>query len=136
MSIVPLALVAAALAQPAGSIVPLWDGKAPHAVGDSAADKPNLTVHLAPKDKATGTAVVICPGGGYGFLADDHEGKQVAEFLNGLGVHAFVLQVPDRREGPPRPARPGPAGRTPSGRSGSSGRRRPDYGIDPNRVGI
>jgi acetyl esterase/lipase len=36
--------------------------------------------------------VVVCPGGGYGVLASDHEGKQVAEWLNSLGVSAFVLQ--------------------------------------------
>jgi acetyl esterase/lipase len=40
----------------------------------------------------TGTAVIVCPGGGYAFLADNHEGKQVAEWLNSLGVAAFVLK--------------------------------------------
>ena len=96
-------------------VLSLWPGKAPHAVGDSKwrqADRHRLP---GPEGhKANGTAVVICPGGGYGFLADDHEGKQVAEFLNKLGVTAFVLQVPHRHEGPPRPAAAGPARRRPA----------------------
>ena len=57
-----------------------------------AKDKPTLTVWLAPADKANGCAVVVCPGGGYGHLAVDHEGKQIAEFLNSLGVSAFMLK--------------------------------------------
>ena len=99
--------------------VPLWDGKAPHAVGDSDADKPSLTVFRA--EKANGAAVVVCPGGGYGFLADDHEGKQVAEFLNTLGVTAFVLKYRIVTKDRPGPLAPGAARRTPSGRSGSCG---------------
>src|SRR5438874_4966272 len=97
-------LVASLAAQPTDiTTVALWDGKAPHAVGDSAADKPTIAVYRLPADKANGTAVVICPGGGYGFLADDHEGKQVAEFFNRLGVTAFVLKyriVTKDRPGP------------------------------------
>src|SRR4051812_34600691 len=80
------------LSQTPAPIVSLWDGKAPLAVGDSSDNKPHLHVYLAPKEKATGAAAVICPGGGYGHLAMDHEGKQVAEFLNSLGIHGFVLQ--------------------------------------------
>lgn len=97
----PLALLA--LAQPARE-KPLWpDGQVPLAVGASAADVPALTVFSAPKETAHGRAVVICPGGGYGFLADVHEGRQVAEFFNGLGFTAFVLKyriVTKDRPGP------------------------------------
>lgn len=104
-----LLLASAALAQPpAGTVVPLWPGKAPLAVGDSDFDKPSMSVHLAPKDQATGAAVVICPGGGYAFLAADHEGKQVADFFNKQGVHAFVLKY--RIVGKDRP---GPLGQAP-----------------------
>ena len=88
--------------------IPLWDGKAPHAVGDTATDKPALAYLAAPKDKANGTAVVVCPGGGYGGLAMDHEGKQVAEFLNGLGVHAFVLKYRTANKERPGPLHPAP----------------------------
>ena len=70
----------------------LWPQGAPGTVGDEAQDKPKLTLYRAPAASASGTAVVICPGGGYRTLASDHEGKQVAEWLNSLGVSAFVLQ--------------------------------------------
>ena len=76
-----------------GNTIPLWPGGVPGAVGtDPARDVPTLTIALAPADKATGAAVVICPGGGYGGLAADHEGTQVAEWLNELGISAFVLK--------------------------------------------
>ncbi len=70
----------------------LWPAGAPGAVGQEDGDKPTLTIWKAPADKWNGAAVVICPGGGYGFLAVDHEGKQVAEFLNTLGVTAIMLK--------------------------------------------
>ncbi|WP_046375208.1 alpha/beta hydrolase [Spirosoma radiotolerans] len=53
---------------------------------------PTLTVYLPPKGKATGTAVMICPGGGYGILAASHEGSDVARWFNDMGVAAFVLK--------------------------------------------
>ncbi|WP_231426685.1 alpha/beta hydrolase [Pedobacter sp. Leaf250] len=53
---------------------------------------PTLTVFEAPKDIATGTAVIICPGGGYGALAFSHEGTDVAKRFNAIGVTAFVLK--------------------------------------------
>jgi acetyl esterase/lipase len=86
--------LAAALAQaPAERQVELlWPGGAPGAVGSEPADKPNLTVFPAPVAHATGTAVIVCPGGGYGALATDHEGNQIARWLNSLGITAFVLQ--------------------------------------------
>jgi acetyl esterase/lipase len=101
------AVLALFLAQPPAGPTPLWAGKAPGAVGDSPADRPEITAFLAPKDRAVGKAVVICPGGGYGFLADDHEGRQPAEFLNGLGLDAYVLKyriVTKDRPGPLHPA--------------------------------
>jgi len=54
--------------------------------------EPTIDIYLAPKGKATGTAVVVLPGGGYGSLAMDHEGKQIAEFYNAHGVAAFVTR--------------------------------------------
>ena len=53
---------------------------------------PTLDYYPAPKGAANGTAAVICPGGGYAILAIEHEGKQIAEWLNGLGITAFVLK--------------------------------------------
>jgi acetyl esterase/lipase len=95
-------------ANPAGgdAVIALWDGKAPEAVGDSRFDKPQLT-HYKP-EKPNGAAVVICPGGGYGFLATDHEGKQIAELYKSLGVHAFVLQYRIAQKERPGPLKKAP----------------------------
>jgi acetyl esterase/lipase len=54
--------------------------------------EPTLSVYLPPKDKATGAAVVICPGGGYSILAIEKEGDNVARWLNDLGVAGIVLK--------------------------------------------
>lgn len=54
--------------------------------------RPTLTVYLPAKEKATGAAVVICPGGGYGINAFKHEGTDVALELNKAGIAAFVLK--------------------------------------------
>src|SRR5258708_11005144 len=63
---------------------------------------PTLTVYLPPKEKNTGAAVVIAPGGGYNILAIDHEGYDVATWLNSIGVAGIVLKyrVPKRPEHP------------------------------------
>jgi acetyl esterase/lipase len=53
---------------------------------------PSITVYAAPKHKATGTAVIVCPGGGHRELVFNAEGKEAAEFLNSIGVTAFVLK--------------------------------------------
>jgi len=53
---------------------------------------PSITVYLPPKDKATGTAVLICPGGGHQNLVFHAEGTEAAEYLNSIGVAAFVLK--------------------------------------------
>ncbi len=72
--------------------IPLYANGAPDAMGNEDKDKPFLLPYLAPKELATGSAVMICPGGGYAMLAMDHEGKQIAEWFNALGIHAFILQ--------------------------------------------
>ena len=55
--------------------------------------RPHIWItRLAPPATATGSAVMICPGGGYAHLAMDHEGKQIAQWFNSLGIHAFILQ--------------------------------------------
>jgi acetyl esterase/lipase len=58
---------------------------------------PSLTIFLAPKEKATGAAVIICPGGGYSNLAMGYEGTEVAQRFNESGISAFVLKyrIPD-----------------------------------------
>jgi len=61
-----------------------------------------LTVWPAPADLANGTGVIVCPGGGYEMLAVEHEGADIARWLNRLGVTAFVLRY--RVPGPGHPA--------------------------------
>jgi acetyl esterase/lipase len=70
--------------------IPLWEQTAPGAVGDTDADKPTLTIYRA--RGPVGTGIVVAPGGGYGALAMDHEGRQVAAFFNAMGISAFVLK--------------------------------------------
>lgn len=79
-----------AAAPPPPPEVLLWPDGAPGALGTADEDKPRYTVYMPANP--IGTGVLICPGGGYGGLAMDHEGVQVAHWLNGFGVTAFVLQ--------------------------------------------
>lgn len=81
------------------SVEVLWPAGAPGAKGTADGDIPKLTVYLPDKDKATGASVVICPGGGYGHLAIDHEGHQIAQWLNSFGVAGFILQYRHRNSG-------------------------------------
>jgi acetyl esterase/lipase len=109
----------------------LWPEGAPGALGTEPADRPKLTIYRAPAASANGTAVVVCPGGGYRTLASEHEGKQVAEWLNTLGVSAFVLQY---RVGP-RYRHPAPLQDAQRALRLVRSRAR-DFAIDPARVGI
>ncbi|MDR1381390.1 MAG: alpha/beta hydrolase [Tannerella sp.] len=61
---------------------------------------PELEIYLPEKDRATGMAVVVCPGGGYSGLAYDHEGLMVARWLNSEGIAAFILKyrMPNRHK--------------------------------------
>lgn len=70
----------------------LWPSGAPGKIGDEAADQPAIRVYLPAKNKATGAGVIICPGGGYGVLATDHEGHQIARWFNSIGLAGFVLK--------------------------------------------
>jgi acetyl esterase/lipase len=73
------------------NVFPLWPAGAPGALGNSSNDTPTLTVFLPDPAKATGAAMVICPGGGYGHLAN-HEGELYARWLNEMGIAGFVLR--------------------------------------------
>ncbi len=68
----------------------LWETDAPGALGKSEQDIPVLVEYSETKSGAGQPSVVVCPGGGYGGLAD-HEGKPIAEYLESIGVKAFVL---------------------------------------------
>ena len=74
------------------SVLPLWAHAAPEAVDSGVLHEPQLTVHLPDAALANGCAVIVNPGGGYRILASDHEGLQVAQWLNQCGIAAFVLR--------------------------------------------
>ena len=110
----------------------LWPNGAPDAKGDTPNDKPTLTICLPPKDKATKAAVVVCPGGGYGGLAVDHEGKQIAEWFNNMGIAAFILEYRHRGRGYGHPAPLQDAQRA----IRTVRARAAEFGIDPSKIGI
>ena len=109
----------------------LWPEGAPGANGTDDEDRPWIWLYPAPADKANGTAVVICPGGGYGGLALGHEGNDVARWWNSLGVSAFVLKyrlAPNYRA--PAPMQDVQrALRTVRAKAG-------EWKIDPHRIGV
>ncbi len=108
----------------------LWPGAAPGAMGDKDADIPTLTPFLPPADKATGAAVVICPGGGYGGLAISYEGMDVGAWMAKRGVAGFVLKyrvAPYKHPVPLQDAQR--ALRTVRARA-------KEWNVDPKRVGV
>ena len=99
--------------------------------------RPTITVFRPAKDKNTGAAILICPGGGYWNLAWDLEGEEVAAWFNTFGVTGLVLKyrVP-RRPGQPEPL-PAPGPLLDAQRAVSLVQSRAaEWGIDPNRIGI
>ncbi len=90
ISMLLLACSASAFSQK-GTTMELWPNGAPNTNGDDK-DKAELTVYLPDAKKATGRAVVCCPGGGYTHLAMDHEGHQWASFFNNQGIALIVLK--------------------------------------------
>jgi acetyl esterase/lipase len=71
--------------------LPLWPEGVPGALGTQDKDIPTITPYLPESARASGAAIVVCPGGGYGGLAP-HEGKDYANWLNERGMAAFVLK--------------------------------------------
>jgi acetyl esterase/lipase len=108
------ALYVKASAQSTPEVVHLWNNGAPGFENrkdepEQAQDywvrnvnNPSITVFLPPKEKATGAAVLIAPGGGFRELVFHAEGEQAAEFLNGIGVAAFALKyrLPGEKDSP------------------------------------
>lgn len=72
--------------------VPLWPNGAPGAKGNTERDQPDLTIYPIAGPQKVNTGVIVFPGGGYVNLAVDHEGAQVAAWLNSYGITAFVLR--------------------------------------------
>jgi acetyl esterase/lipase len=132
-SLLGLLLVASACAygQTAPRTELLWPGGAPGAAGSEDVDKPSITIYLPQTEKPSGTGVVVCPGGGYQHLAMDHEGKQIAEWLNKLGVAAFVLKY---RLGP-RYHHPAMMNDVQRAIQMVRGRAK-EFGVAPDRIGV
>ena len=116
--------------QPTNSF-PLWPGGAPGALGEQDKDIPTLTPYLPAPDKASGAAIVICPGGGYGGLAE-HEGAQYARWLNENGIAGFVLKYRLATGGYHHPAMLQDAARA----LRTVRARAEEWKLDPKRVGI
>mgnify|MGYP001328639313 CR=1 FL=1 len=91
-SILTLLFVMADQALAQAKPIELWPDGAPGAVGKEPLDVPTITQFPAPKETATGAAVIVFPGGGYARLSDIKEGSDVAKWLNSLGISAFVLK--------------------------------------------
>jgi acetyl esterase/lipase len=152
-----LALASAGLCLGAEPPIRLWPGAAPGDKGGLGEEKdttkpsdnlvagkpvirigdvsvPTITVYPAPSDRNTGTAVVVCPGGGYNILAMDLEGTEVCEWLNSIGVTGILLKyrVP-AREGGPRHAAPLQDVQRAMGIVRS---RAKEWAIDPGRIGV
>lgn len=152
-----LVFALAASVQPAEPAEPttikLWPGKAPGETREIGPERyleakkptdvkrltdvsePTITIYSPPKDKANGTAVIVAPGGGYSILAIEHEGTQVCEWLNTLGVTAVLLKyrVPKREMQMPENL----AALQDAQRAVSLVRSRAtQLGIEPDRIGI
>jgi acetyl esterase/lipase len=137
--------------------IPLWPGQAPGEKGDIGEEKdmtkptdnivagksvirlgnvskPTLTLYRAPKEKNTGAAVFVFPGGGYNILALDLEGTEVCEWLNSIGVNAVLVKyrVPKRAELERHVAPLQDAQRA----IGLVRQHASEWGIDPKRVGV
>ncbi len=90
------------------SAIPLWPNGAPGSEGKTSPEvvvtsasgeqqvtnihQPSITAHLPSKEKATGAAVIVAPGGGHKLLCTTHEGSNVAEWLADHGIAAFVIR--------------------------------------------
>ncbi len=111
--------------------MPLWPEGAPGALGKADKDVPTLTPFLPDPAKATGAAMVICPGGGYGGLAD-HEGKHYALWLNDQGIAGFVLKYRLGSAGYHHPAMLQDAARAVRVVRAKAA----EWKVDPKRVGI
>jgi acetyl esterase/lipase len=109
----------------------LWEGDAPGALGTADQDIPTITPYLPAADKASGTSIVVCPGGGYGGLAP-HEGEGYAKWLADNGVAAFVLKYRLGSKGYRHPVMLGDVSR--AIRLVRS--RAAEWKLDPQRVGV
>jgi acetyl esterase/lipase len=110
---------------------PLWPDGAPGALGKAEQDIPTLTPYFPEAGKATGAAMIICPGGGYAKLAP-HEGRDYARWLNQSGITCFVLKYRLGTDGYRHPAMLQDGARAVR----LVRARATEWQLDPKRVGI
>jgi acetyl esterase/lipase len=155
-------MLACTLVSPAANaaepiVVDLWPGKPPGDAGISGQEtsrihqsplvgptklitnvsKPTLTVYSPPRDKNTGTAMIICPGGGYWELYWELEGEEVAAWLNSQGMTGIILKYRCPRRAGEAPREPASGPQLDAQRAISLVRSRAvEWGINPRRIGI
>ncbi len=149
-----LALAAPAIAADDHPVIPVWENGAPHSNGRQNEEvivngmngerpflhltgihQPTLTVYLPPPETATGTGIVILPGGGHRYLQIDLEGTEIAEWLNRQGIAGFVLKYRLAREpGSPYTMEDEVADASRAIRLVRA--RATEFGLDPARIGI
>ena len=147
-----LCLGAAAIER--GAEVALWPNGAPGSEGQTAKElvqprdaahayirlssihNPSLLVYLPPKEKATGAAVVIAPGGGHSFLAMDVEGYEIVDWLNSHGIAGFILKYRLAREPNSKYTVVGNALPDSERAMRLVRSRAKEFGVDPARVGF
>ncbi len=121
--------------------ISLWDGKAPGALGQEPKDNPDGLLSLLPANSGDGKAaapserhpcLVILPGGGYGGLAIDHEGYQIAKWANSMGMVAFICKYRHRKDGYGHPVPMQDAQRAVRMARANA----QQWDIDPKKVGI
>lgn len=148
MLVIGLLTTAMAIFQAQPQVIPLWEKGPPGFESrrdepEQAKDywvknihNPSITVFLPPKEKATGAAVIIAPGGGHRELVFNAEGRDPAVYLNGIGVAAFALKYRLAREpgSPYKIEQCVPQDAYRAIRLVRSHAK--EWGIDPNRVGI
>lgn len=112
--------------------VPLWDGPAPGALGNTPRDVPTLTIVSPDGAVSFGTAVIVAPGGAYLNLATGSEGREVADWFAAHGVTAFVLRYRLASSGYHFPTQLQDAQRAVRWVRAHA----VDLGIDPHRIGM
>lgn len=111
--------------------LPLWDESAPQSAGSEPKDVPTAIVYLPESGKAAG-AIVILPGGGYGALAIDHEGHQIARWANEMGMAGVIVSYRHRGRGYGHPVPMLDAQRA----IRLTRSKAKEWNIDPHRVGV
>ena len=112
--------------------MPLWEGPAPGANGNDPEDVPVAMIRLPSSKLPPTAAIIICPGGGYGGLAMGHEGHEIAQWVNDLGMAAIICDYRHRGKGYGHPAPMLDAQRAVRlVRANAKG-----WNIDPKRIGM